>query len=154
MVLSNKPGRIDRIVERLSAVSERGRAYGARGPGAPGTFELLVRLLRWQSPETKPVDGSQVSWGRPTFRSSGERHVQTCHHDPSQTPPRFITCTRPTDHPCWSGPTDLGNLRRVFADLGSVVLDTRSGIAFGSRRVCTQSCAATLERGSWRSDHL
>ena len=129
VILSNKPGRIDRIVERLSVVSERGRLTVHEAQVLLGLLNFssgffagraLKQTCRWLSGF---LGGDQPS--EAVVRGMC-RHAITILR---QTPPRFITCNQADGSPVLVWTDGSWEPKTGFAGLGSVVLDTRSGIA-------------------------
>ena len=86
VILSNKPGRIDRIVERLSVVSAEGRLTVHEAQVLLGLLNFSSGFFRWQSLKANLSLALWFPWGRSTFGISGERHVPTRHHGSSADP--------------------------------------------------------------------
>ena len=129
VILSNKPGRIDRIVERLSMVSKEGRLTVHEA-------QVLLGLLNFSSGFFAGRALKQSCRWLSGFLS-GDRPSETvvkdmCQHTISvlrQTPPRFITCNPADESPVLVWTDGSWEPKSGFAGVGSVVLDTRSGVA-------------------------
>ena len=129
VVLSNKPGRIERIVERLTALSQDGRLTVHEAQVLLGLLNFssgffagraLKQSCRWLS--------GFLSGDRP----SKEAVRMMCRHTISvlqQTPPRFISCNPVDESPILVWTDGSWDPTLGFAGVGSVILDTRTGVS-------------------------
>ena len=151
VILSNKPGRIDRIVERLTMVSKEGRLTVHEA-------QVLLGLLNFSSGFFAGRALKQSCRWLSGFLS-GDRPSEIvvkdmCQHTISvlrQTPPRFITCNPADESPVLVWTDGSWELKSGFAGVGSVVLDTRSGVALVSDHLRDRTLRRPHDQG-WPSE--
>ncbi|CAE7467862.1 unnamed protein product, partial [Symbiodinium necroappetens] len=129
IVLSNKPGRVERIIDRLSSVASEGRLTGHEA-------QVLLGLLNFSSgffagralkQSCKWLSG-YLSGDRPTSAVI----KQMCNHAIQvlqNTPPRFIDCGPSDEAPVLVWTDGSWEPSTGFAGIGAVVLDSKGGAA-------------------------
>ncbi|CAE7664556.1 unnamed protein product [Symbiodinium sp. CCMP2592] len=129
IVLSNKPGRIDRIVEKLESVA-------ASGFLTIHQAQILLGLLNFSSGffagralkhSCKWLSGF-LAGDRPSPKTVSEM----CRHTIKilvSTPPRFISCDSTGEPPILVWTDGAWEPAKAFAGIGAVILDASSGVS-------------------------
>ncbi|CAE7029847.1 unnamed protein product [Symbiodinium sp. CCMP2592] len=129
IVLSNKPGRIDRIVEKLESVA-------ASGFLTIHQAQILLGLLNFSSgffagralkQSCKWLSGF-LAGDRPSPKTVSEM----CRHTVKillSTPPRFISCDSTGEPPILIWTDGAWEPAKAFAGIGAVILDASSGVS-------------------------
>ncbi|CAE7222566.1 unnamed protein product [Symbiodinium sp. CCMP2592] len=129
IVLSNKPGRIDRIVEKLESVA-------ASGFLTVHQAQILLGLLNFSSGffagralkhSCKWLSGF-LAGDRPSPKTVSEM----CEHTIKilvSTPPRFISCDSTGEPPILVWTDGAWEPAKAFAGIGAVILDASSGVS-------------------------
>ncbi|CAE6941197.1 unnamed protein product [Symbiodinium sp. CCMP2592] len=129
IVLSNKPGRIDRIVEKLESVA-------ASGFLTVHQAQILLGLLNFSSGffagralkhSCKWLSGF-LAGDRPSPKTVSEM----CKHTIKilvSTPPRFISCDSTGEPPILVWTDGAWEPAKAFAGIGAVILDASSGVS-------------------------
>ncbi|CAE7830851.1 unnamed protein product [Symbiodinium sp. CCMP2592] len=129
VVLSNKPGRIDRIVEKLESVA-------ASGFLTVHQAKILLGLLNFSSGffagralkhSCKWLSGF-LAGDRPSPKTVSEM----CKHTIKilvSTPPRFISCDSTGEPPILVWTDGAWEPAKAFAGIGAVILDASSGVS-------------------------
>ncbi|CAE7811948.1 unnamed protein product [Symbiodinium sp. CCMP2592] len=116
IVLSNKPGRIDRIVEKLESVA-------ASGFLTIHQAQILLGLLNFSSALV------QMAIWFPGWRQA---FSEMCRHTIKilvSTPPRFISCDSTGEPPILVWTDGAWEPAKAFAGIGAVILDASSGVS-------------------------